>query len=72
MEDDLADFIGEIGYSSCSRYFFDFLNFAFVSNIIIITLLYWLTPRAYECLCTLSTILKVIINLFFTRSNIAT
>ena len=36
MEDDLADFIGEIGYSSCSRYFFDFLNCAFVSNIILI------------------------------------
>ena len=36
MEDDLADFIGEIGYSSCSRYFFDFLNFASVSNIILI------------------------------------
>ena len=36
MEDDLADFIGEIGYSSCSRYFFGFLTYAFVCNIILI------------------------------------
>ena len=36
MEDDLADFIGEIGYSSCSRYFFGFPTYAFVCNIILI------------------------------------